>query len=255
MNKVNKYGYLNALIGMINTYDEDDSKVVIAKYLLEHFDHVHKLNIFDVADECFVTRASIRRFSKHIGFDNFRDLKSDLEPYQFYHAINEVNDYPQHLANEITMMANDCNECLHQQISDILQYMKSCKTIIFLVSDIYSTRCVEFQKEMILAGKMVRIVSHNFTENKLLKHISQDDLLITISVTAGFAQHINSFVKEFQCKKAIITTSQEPLFKELYDLVLQLGRSELPQTKTIYHMFAVEYYLDIIAHEYHKLYR
>lgn len=57
MRSINKYGFLNALISIINSEEEDNSKVVIAKYLLQNFERIHRLNIYEAADECFVTRA------------------------------------------------------------------------------------------------------------------------------------------------------------------------------------------------------
>ena len=45
--KINKYGLLNALINVINNEDESSPKVIIAKYFLENFNNLHKMNIFD----------------------------------------------------------------------------------------------------------------------------------------------------------------------------------------------------------------
>lgn len=252
MNEINKYGFLNALISIINTYDEDDSKVVIAKYLLKNFDHVQQLNIYEVADECFVTRASIRRFAQHIGFENFRDLKANPELYSYYQRLEKIADYPTFLANQIAQMALDCNACINQELDRIIAYLDSCEQIVFLVDDVYSSRCVEFQKAMILSGKMVRIISHKFTDNKLLKNLTEKDLLIMISVTGGSAQRMDHFIQKIQCKKILFTVMHQQLFDAHYDFVLHLGSKNLPQIKTIYHMFAVEYCLDLIFHAYRK---
>ena len=84
MVEINKYGLLNALLNIINTYEEDSSKVVIAKYLLSNFSNINQINIYDAAEECAVSRASIRRFSQDIGFENFRNLKQEKLEYEFY---------------------------------------------------------------------------------------------------------------------------------------------------------------------------
>lgn len=250
--QINKYGLLNALISIVNANDEDESKVIMAKYFLRNFDRLHEINIFDAAEECFVTRASIRRFSKSIGFDNFRDLKSDVEEYKYYHVFTDESDYPNYLMNQTTKMMDDCNLCLKKQLDNILKYIQECNQIVFLVSDIYSAECMEFQKGMILAGKMVRVVSHKFTDNKLLDSLNENDLLIIISISGGFAARINEFVESFKCKKTFLTAVNKKEFNDKYDLVLNISSEELPQTKTVYHMFAIEYCLDIIYNEYRR---
>lgn len=252
MSKINSSGLLNALIGIVNTNDEDESKLVMAKYFLKNFDRLHEINIFDAAEECFVTRASIRRFAKSLGFDNFKNLKTDVKEYGYYSEFMDEENYSDLLVQRITQMAIDCNGCLKDQLTTILDYIDSSEQVIFLASDIYGSRCTEFQKSMILAGKMVRVVSHNFTENKLLENLNEDTLLITISISGGFAADVNDFVKEFRCKKLFFTTVDNPMFTDNYDLVLQLSSDSLSQTKTVYHTFAVEYCLDVIYNGYRR---
>ena len=252
MKEINKYGFLNALLGIVNNFDEEDSKVVIAKYLLKNFRNIDNINIFDAADECFVTRASIRRFSKYIGFDNFRNLKTDHEQYSYYEAIERVVDYPEFLANQITQMVHSCNQVLKLELDNMIEKIVACDEIVFLISDVYSSRCLEFQKELILSGKMVRIVSYNFYNNKTLKSMSEHTLLIVISITGGFGKRINEFVQNLHCVKTIMTSIDEQDVTEGYDFVFHVGGINLPASKTIYHSFAVEYYLDIISNEYRK---
>ena len=175
MNELNKFGLLNSLLGIINNYDEDDSKVIIAKYFLTHFDRLDDINIFDAADECFVTRTSIRRFAKFIGFDNFRHLKKDHEQYDYYLQFDEKENYSDYLSDQINQMATNLRNVVGIEIEEIVRTIIESREIIFLVSDIYGARCLEFQKEMIFSGKMVRIVSYNFSDSKVLKRIDSND--------------------------------------------------------------------------------
>jgi DNA-binding MurR/RpiR family transcriptional regulator len=252
MTEINKYGLFNMLISTINMFDEDDSKVIIAKYLLKNINHIQDLNVYDVAAECFVSRASIRRFSQYLGFDNFLDLKRDSADYEYYKDLTYESNYSRELASNISKMTKECQVNIENDLDMISKNIKDCNQIIFLVSDIYSSRCQEFQKEMIMLGKMVRIVSHNFTENKVLKNVNENDLIIVISVTGGFAQQVNKFIQKLKCKKALISSVHHQELTEGYDLNLHLGGNGVPRKKTIYHSFAVEYYLDIISNEYRK---
>ncbi|MGL9729849.1 hypothetical protein IGI44_003266 [Enterococcus sp. DIV0756] len=252
INELNKYGLLNSLLGILNNYDEDDSKVTIAKYFLIHFDRLDDINIFDAADECFVTRTSIRRFAKFIGFDNFRHLKKDHEQYDYYLQFDDREDYPDYLADQIIQMAANLRNVVGTDIDEIVRTIIASREIIFLVSDIYGARCLEFQKEMIFSGKMVRIVSYNFSDNKVLKRIVPSDLVIVISVLGSFTYQIDEFISQLSCKKAIMTSMDDPDMLGNYDLVLPMGEIGHPSSKTVYHTLAIEYYLDVIYHEYQR---
>ncbi|WP_271000373.1 MurR/RpiR family transcriptional regulator [Listeria seeligeri] len=252
MGKINKYGLLNALLSIINNLDESNSKVIIAKYFLRNFDRIDEINIFDAADECFVTRKSIRRFAKSIGFDNFRDLKMDHEEYNYYKKQEEIPSYHLYHANQISQMVLEISKNISSELDVVIENIIACEEIVFLVSDIYSSECLEFQKKMILSGKMVRIVSFNFSENELLKKVVKDRLLFVISVSGGFKNKIDDFIHILDCKKVILTSISDKNSLANYDLVLPVGEISQPVGKTIYHTFAVEYYLDILHYEYEK---
>ncbi|MHC5228957.1 MurR/RpiR family transcriptional regulator [Enterococcus sp. LJL99] len=250
MSNLNKYGLLNSLLGIINNYDEDDSRVIIAKYFLKHFDKLDEINIFDAAAECYVTRTSIRRFAKFIGFDNFRHLKKEPEQYNYYINFDERDSYPDYLADQISEMAINLKSQNKKEIHDIANAMINSREIVFLISDIYGSRCLEFQKEMIYSGKMVRIVAYNFSESKILKRIEPNDLIIVISVLGNFTYQVADLINSIECSKAIITSMDDGNVLKEYDLVFPVVKVGNLNSKTVYHTLAIEYYLDVIYHEY-----
>ena len=77
---INKLGFLNSLIEIVNNNMEEDAATsVLARYFLVNFNRLPELNIYDVAENCFVTRSSVRRFCQSLGFDNYKELKKQLE--------------------------------------------------------------------------------------------------------------------------------------------------------------------------------
>ena len=82
--------------------------VVLAQYLLYHFDQLKDLNIYDVAEACFVSRSGIRRFCQSIGFDNFSDIKAEAEEWQrqcnYFIGYSMRPQYKNYLSGSITAM-------------------------------------------------------------------------------------------------------------------------------------------------------
>ena len=99
---------------------------------------------------------------------------------------------------------------------------------------------------------MVRIVSYNFSDSKVLKRIDSNDLIIVISVLGSFTHQVNDFINQLDCRKAIMTSVEDSDILKNYDLILPMGEVGHPSTKTVYHTLAIEYYLDVVYHEYQK---
>ncbi len=52
---------------------------ILARYFLEHFRNMSDLNVYNVADECLVSRSSIHRFCHRIGYQNIKEMKADFQ--------------------------------------------------------------------------------------------------------------------------------------------------------------------------------
>lgn len=73
--KINRLSLLNSLFNVLNENNQGDPYLILAEYFLEHYHELSRLNIYDVAADCFVSRSSIRRFCQAIGYENSSRLK------------------------------------------------------------------------------------------------------------------------------------------------------------------------------------
>ena len=91
MDRFNRWGLMNSLIAILNE-GNDSTDVFIAKYFMKNFGRMHDLNVYDVAQECFVDRATIRRFAQKLGYANFKEMKEQFENYnqKIQESVNEL---------------------------------------------------------------------------------------------------------------------------------------------------------------------
>lgn len=259
MEGINKWGLLSSLLAIINSNSEEDTtSVILAKYFLQNFNRLPELNIYDMAEECFVTRSAIRRFCQSLGYDNYKALKSQFKNmqanYRYYKDVAVTEDYGQKMAAELYEMALDCNQNLQGRTYYIADMLHESEQVVFLVSDIYSRHCSEFQKGMILLGKMVRIVGQQFKNNKLLSTLTEKDTLFNVSVGGFFAEVTEKIVQELPCRKILLTSRHSKKYEVMYDDVLYLCSHDLGADRTVYHVYAVPYCLDLILFAYKKKY-
>lgn len=99
------FSLMTALLAVMNESEPKDPYYVLAQYFLYHFDQLRDLNIYDVADACYVSRSGIRRFCQSIGFDNFSDLKAEADEWKrqcnYFIGYSVRPDYKEHLSGSI----------------------------------------------------------------------------------------------------------------------------------------------------------
>ena len=210
MDRINKWGLLNSLIGIVNNESSDEPHAILASYFLRNFDRIDQLNVYDLAEECYTSRASIRRFCKSLGYENFVDIKNEFEDYvnessNYYRNCTDSENYMQLLSSQIYKMTQQINQSIGPHIMEIAAMIRQSKQIVFLVSYIYTRQCIEFQKEMILAGKMTYVVNQQYINANILKQLLPEDLLITISVGGFFAKETLKLVDGFLANKMLLT--------------------------------------------------
>ncbi len=256
--KLNKLGLLNSLITVINEGKENSSDVIIAKYLLENYEHLHELNIYDIAENCYVDRATIRRNAKKLGFANFKDLKNevtDFSDFPFYKTGIGDDLSEGSVMNQITNMVTECDQFFEKEkIDRIVDDMRNSSQIVFLTFDVYSRQSSEFQKAMILNGKMVRIISSKFEDNDILKNLKSNDMLIVISMSGYFVTQIAPLIHDNAAKKILLTTVVDEENSCYFEEIWQLSKKPRIDKRSVYTMFATQYCLEKLFGAYVKKY-
>ena len=152
------------------------------------------------------------------------------------------------MAQQISAMANDIDQQFAEQaLEKMLDEIYDCGDLIFLTSDIYSNQGIDFQKTMIMAGKMVRIVSNVYENHIVLKNLDPNDLLVVLSVSGFFARESLDFISKLNVRKILITTLRADKFEEEYDDVYYLSKDFHQETRSIYALFGLKYFLEIIS--------
>ena len=70
---------LSLLYNIQSLYNSSDVGTVeyqLSGYLIDNYDKIHELNIYEVAEDNNVSRATVRRFCQNLGYSNFKELKN-----------------------------------------------------------------------------------------------------------------------------------------------------------------------------------
>ena len=69
---------MSQLLSVVNYGDGKEVNADIAKTILQNYNKIPELTIFDLADLCYVSSSSITRFVRTLGYDSYKEFKSDI---------------------------------------------------------------------------------------------------------------------------------------------------------------------------------
>lgn len=257
---INRMSLLGSLFSVINENNQEDSNYVLAHYFLDNYHQLSELNIFNVAEECYVSRSSVRRFCKSIGYENFVELKKQFKEYdnQYNHYMIHSNrdNYRERLTNEINEMIKELDKRMNvDEVEKIVEDIHKSRYVVFLTSDTSTAVVQEFQKSMIFFGKVIKIVSDMYTDKSLISSLDDRDVLFVISSTGTFAKASKEYLTENKAKKILITVNREKEFKEWYDKIYHLSAKDRSNDgRSVYGKYGISYMFDIIYSAYVRKY-
>ncbi|MBO7703756.1 MAG: MurR/RpiR family transcriptional regulator [Solobacterium sp.] len=255
-----------SMLAILNWNDESDANFVLARYFLSNFHKIPEMSIYQVADDCYMSRSSVQRFIKTIGFDTFTAFKESVKDVfqhqQSFLSYTDHTDFPEYLAGKVNDMINDINAMAKQQkLRRIAERIHDCRNFYVANAEDSSSSARSFQQQMLAMGKLVRLFTSANTEPELLNSLSEDDFLLTVSASGNYAIAINNEIRQVRAYKGVVTLNHTTLFEETYDFIFYLSGTVTPSERSIqrnrnvFTRYGTSYFFDLLFHEYFVAYQ
>ncbi|MBQ8994745.1 MAG: MurR/RpiR family transcriptional regulator [Oscillospiraceae bacterium] len=263
---IKRFNLATSLFNILNTNDENSTDFIIAKYFLDHLYELSNTSIYTVADQCYLSRSSIQRFIKNIGFDSFTSLKEaskDLIAHQrSYTDYTDHTDYNRYLSESIKNMMDDINSTVKPvTLTNLARRIHDADTVVLMTAEGSGDAVKNFQQQMLTMGKLIRVVTSSSLSSGLLDQMDRNDMVITCSVTGNYAIAIQGELSKCIPYKCLITLNHSSLFESVYSSIFYIGKkisitqSQQKQFRNAYTMYGMEYFLDLLFHYYFMAYR
>lgn len=257
--KKEKHSILTSLLSVINENDVEDSNYKLANYLLENFDRLDELNMYDIMEECYMSRSGIRRFCLSIGLNNFSDVKHHYNEwdhqYEKYCDAARKNGTKEALRESVYQVLDQVEEIATTDfLKDITRLIRDSKNVVFIASEFSAISVKEFQQSMIIAGKVIKIMSSSYVNESLINSLNAKDLIITISVTGRYGENIDKYIKDVNCRKMLITSNTGSEICASYDKIIGLPPNIDICHARDYSKYGISYLLDLIFAFYYREY-
>jgi len=260
MGSIRELGLIDRLFSIVNDEtNRDDPDAVLAGYFLSNYTKLDSLNVWDIADACFVSRSSVRRFCQRVGYENYRQLKNDMRgynhSYEYFMKAATQDNYTENFTKELIAMALELQQrCTPEEMGKIAERIHDSNKVLFLTS--YSSlSCVhEFQRPLVLSGKVVALKSDIRADDEYLRSMTEDDYLIVVSAMGKYARVVEPMLTDCKAYKAIITASRSSDFTAPYDRVYHLSKNDYDGVKSWMGKYGMSYFFDVLYSEYVRRY-
>ncbi|ASW44353.1 MurR/RpiR family transcriptional regulator [Clostridium isatidis] len=243
---------MDILCEIQNKYTQfSEKEKAIADYILQYGDKIKNINITDLAKEIGTSGATITRFSKKIGCDNFVDMKIKLSSTGSESAQNEeegIFSYVYKYYNEViekTKLIID-----KDSIFKVVNEIKKAKHIYIYGVGSSGLTGEEMMQRLLRMGFNVHSItdSHMMIINSSI--VSMGDLIIGISISGETEELIQALrlSKKRGAKIVGMTSFKDSMVSKLSDIELIVYNPKfVDKNKFINSQFSVMYIIDLIS--------
>ena len=253
---------MERLLTFYNAMSSDSMQKVALKNILVHFNEIGELSIFELADLCYTSSASISRLVRKLGYKNYsyfqKDILDNTSQYERHNRFISPESVPKGMETSAFFLST--LENLYQAFLENIDYDKihevnrmmreSRKTALYTYS-VFMTELF-IQSDLFMSG-IVCDIQHN--EEKIfedIKSLKKEDFVILVAPDSSEGLPIKKLVREIHekgSKICLITGSRRRAESEGVEVCFLM-----PGVKTAVDMFNMQLLLCIIDIEYRKAY-
>ena len=255
------------LIIFLDTAQENDTNYNIAWFMANNFYRIADMRISELASECFVSPATISRFCRALGYENFAHLKQECYTFhsddkKFNNLINipleTMKSNPeiatQEYVNQVIAYISDLPRILDwKEIDATLKLIHDCDSVAFFGTQFSQSAALHFQTDLLMLEKFTMAYMDSSRQLDCAKELTKDSVAIIMTVNGYFTGsgfRILQYLKKSGCKVVLMTCNPELDIKIPIDHTILLGQSKNRKTGKHSLLTAVE----LMSLRYYSLY-
>lgn len=191
------------LLSIINHEEMDSTNFVIAKYLLEKIDVLNTISTKEISEECNVSKASISRFCRKIGYEDFQELQYGFITFDpgFANKYRMKTKKPEeeiihtYLSNVHSAVSNLEETLDFDLLNELVIDMQKYDRVVLMGQVQSSFPAFSLQNDLTSLGKFMYCTENMLEQEKMLKESTEQDLIIVFSAGGRFFERTLSNMK------------------------------------------------------------
>lgn len=231
------------LIIFLDTASESDTNYNIAWYMAHNFSKVAKMGISQLAKECYVSPATISRFCRALGYENYAHLKQECSLFasdskKFNNLINVPLDMMKENPEKCTRYYSDQVCSAISKLSDrldwdvidkVLKAIHDSDSVAFFGTQFSHSAALHFQTDLLMLEKFTMAYMETDRQIDCARSLDENSVAIIVTVNGFYAiscSKVLQYLKKSKCKVVLMTNNPGLDIGINVDYTIVLGDSE-----------------------------
>lgn len=225
----------NLIFSIVNTEQPTSGDYIIAKYLLENLGNLQVLSMTQLAKECNLSKATVSRFVRKLGLDDFMDLQylcryaQNTDDDKFYFAL-DGDDLSGGYLDAVAANASRLKQVIQKdQLESLVRDIDNYPKVAAFGHMQSSCHAMSLQCDLTSCGRYIDFYQQIQLQQDYLKQADEQTLIIIFSVSGDFLRRLTSgraliWPKDKKPKLYLITASKVKHGRSAYDEIIELDR-------------------------------
>ncbi|WP_346200306.1 MurR/RpiR family transcriptional regulator [Caldifermentibacillus hisashii] len=230
------YNIMVKLLNIIDSYeDQSATEVLVADYILRNIENVPAMSIYQLAEACHTSPATISRFCKKLGDMSYKELKENCQSVREYQS-NEINKDILQQSSHYT----DINENFNMMINSLIETKKlinwadiektvtlfeNAQKIAFFGIGYSHFAAREAQYKFTRLGKYCTAYSNFDNQLREAKRLTNKDVafIISFSGATSFIVNLKNIMQKHGIKVIALTSEPDSYITIGADVILRVS--------------------------------
>lgn len=220
------------LLCFIDTSNRRDMNYNIALVVLQNLEKIPTCSVNELADMCYTSIATISRFCRYFGFENFIKFKHEIKEALLkankelcfeQEEYDRIMKQPQLLVDKVydlTIESLKMNQLMNiHDVDRICSRIYEAKKVHFFGYQFSKIVANDIQMKFMKLGKFIYSFTSRGEEDLKYSVVDQDSLAIVLSVSANSEQikGMLDFLNQKNCTILLITSNHKSPYLNLVD--------------------------------------
>jgi len=228
------------LLDYVGSTRVHDANYDIAQGLLRNYTRLSSMSLRQMAEACYVSKASLSRFCRYLGFADFAEFKSAVDgtnyrltddySRQFSEALIADRDtaLEMHRAKVADVLATTLREEDLSVMDEVVEALDEANRIAFFSHHFLTSVGRYFQSKMITLRRYMQLYQSYAHQEELASQLGAGDLALICSLNGSYFSNYSDLAgKVFQsgAKVVVLTQNRYAMLVNRADYVLLCGTS------------------------------
>lgn len=234
----------NLLTSLLAVYNADAGSPAgrVAACLLERFSSLSQLSSRDVMAAADVTRPELRAAVAALGLSDFADVARCGGEWplfrDYFCGYVAAGGDAGRLRSEINSLYDSVDAALDTPMAaSLVSSLHDARSVVLLTADSSAAALGEFQRAMVMEGRLVRLVSESDPKEELLASLGPADLLVAVSTSGGSVKRCLEPLEECAAWKVLVSACDDELVQTPFDDALLIGHA-MAEGEPLHRVFA-----------------